>query len=145
MMQLGIVYLVFFPSIFTTLIAGAVVLRLGTRPAMLAALAVAAIGLPMLLSPTLLLVLAGMVLVAVGTFFAQAVATGFTGQAAATDRAAASGIYLSSYFLGGLVGTAVLGQLFDWLGWTAAVAGVGCALGVAGLLTRWLVLPSQRI
>lgn len=141
MMQLGIIYLVFLPSIFTTPIAGAAARRLGTRPAMLAALAVAVIGLPMLLSPTIMWVLAGMVLVAVGTFFAQAVATGFVSQAAATDRASASGIYLASYFLGGLVGTAVLGQLFDGAGWAAAVFGVGCALVTAAVLTYCLVLP----
>ena len=48
-----------------------------------------------------------MVLVGVGTFFAQAAATGFVSTAATVDRGAASGIYLACYFLGGLVGTAV--------------------------------------
>ena len=75
-----------------------------------------------------------MVLVAVGTFFAQAVATGFVSRAAASDRGAASGLYLASYFLGGLVGSLVLGRLFDSLGWPACVAGVAVALGVAAVL-----------
>lgn len=44
-------------------------------------------------------------LIGVGTFFMQATATGFVGRAATTDRASASGIYLASYFLGGLVGS----------------------------------------
>ena len=52
-----------------------------------------------------------MVLVGVGTFFAQACATGFVGQAASDNRGIASGTYLACYFLGGLVGSAVLGQL----------------------------------
>jgi MFS transporter, YNFM family, putative membrane transport protein len=69
-----------------------------------------------------------MVLVGVGTFFAQATATGFVGQAAHDNRGVASGTYLACYFLGGLVGSAVLGQLFDQLGWTACVAGVAMAL-----------------
>jgi len=38
----------------------------------------------------------------------------------------ASGTYLACYFFGGLVGSAVLGQLFDRFGWTACVTGVGC-------------------
>ena len=62
------------------------------------------------------LVLAGMVMVGIGTFFAQATATGFVSQAATGDRGAASGLYLASYFLGGLIGAALLGQLFDRLG-----------------------------
>ena len=78
--------------------------------------------------------LAGLALVAVGTFFAQAAATGFVGRAATADRGSASGIYLACYFLGGLLGSAVLGQLFDRLGWTACVAGIAAALGLAGLL-----------
>ena len=50
------------------------------------------------------------------------------------DRGAASGIYLASYFFGGLVGSAVLGQLFDRVGWAACVAGIGLSLALAALL-----------
>jgi len=84
------------------------------------------------------------VLVGVGTFFAQASATGFVGQAATDNRGIASGTYLACYFLGGLVGSAVLGQLFDRFGWTACVAGVGAALAMAAVLTTQLKLPSNR-
>jgi predicted MFS family arabinose efflux permease len=59
------------------------------------------------------------------------VATGFVGRAAKQDRAAASGLYLASYYLGGLAGAAVLGQVFDRLGWGATVLGVGAALAAA--------------
>jgi hypothetical protein len=40
-------------------------------------------------------------LVGVGTFFAQAAATGFVGHVATTDRGSASGIYLACYFFVG--------------------------------------------
>ncbi|MEZ0042392.1 MFS family permease [Bradyrhizobium sp. USDA 327] len=86
-----------------------------------------------MLAPHLGAVLAGMVLVGAGTFFAQAAATGFVGQAATDNRGIASGTYLACYFCGGLVGTAVLGPLFDALGWQACVAGVGVALALAAL------------
>ncbi len=128
MMQVGFAYLVFLPAILTTPLAGATVTRLGARPAIWAALCVALAGLPLLITPSLSAVLIGMVLVSAGTFFAQAIATGFVGRTAETNRAAASGIYLASYFTGGLVGSVVLGQLFDRLGWPACVAGIGGAL-----------------
>jgi YNFM family putative membrane transporter len=134
-MDLGFVYFVFLPSIVTTLLAGGAVARFGTRPAIWGALAVAAIGLPLMLSSHLLEVLAGMVLVGIGTFFAQAAATGFVGRAATENSGVASGTYLACYFLGGLVGSAVLGQLFDHLGWTACVTGIGASLAVAAGLT----------
>jgi MFS family permease len=137
-MGLGLVYLVFAPSIVTTLLAGTAVARFGTRVAIWGALALAASGLPLMLSSHLSQVLLGMVLVGVGTFFAQASATGFVGQAARENRGVASGTYLACYFLGGLVGSAVLGQLFDRLGWRACVTGVGVAMAVAALLTMQL-------
>lgn len=140
-MTLGLVYLVFLPSIFTTLVAGAAVVHLGTRSAFWSALAIAAVGLPLLLLPQLVVVLIGLVLVGVGTFFAQAVATGFVGRAATSDRAAASGIYLACYFFGGLVGSAVLGQVFVHGGWPATVAGIGLALVAATALAVNLKLP----
>jgi MFS transporter, YNFM family, putative membrane transport protein len=143
-MDLGFVYLVFLPSIATTLLAGAAVARFGTRPTLWAALALAALGLPLLLAPSLVAVLTGMVMVGVGTFFAQATATGFVGHAATGDRGAASGIYLASYFFGGLVGSAVLGQLFDRLGWAACVAGIALALGVAAILAVRVRMPAAR-
>jgi len=143
-MQLGFVYLVFLPSIVTTLMAGAAVRRIGTRPAIWSALAVAAAGLPLLLSDRLGAVIAGMVLIGVGTFFAQAVATGFVGRAALGHRGVASGCYLACYFLGGLIGSAVLGQLFDRFGWIVCVAGIGTALLVAAALTMRLRLPGER-
>jgi MFS transporter, YNFM family, putative membrane transport protein len=142
-MDLGLVYLVFAPSVVTTLFAGKAVARFGTRPTVWAALAVAGVGLPLMMASRLAEVLAGMVLVGVGTFFAQACATGFVGQAASDNRGIASGTYLACYFLGGLAGSALLGQLFDRFGWGTCVAGVGASLVFAALLTARLTLASQ--
>jgi predicted MFS family arabinose efflux permease len=134
MMQVGLVYFVFLPSILTTPLAGRAVQTFGTRPTFWAALALAGLGLPLLLTASLPAVLAGLALVGVGTFFAQAVATGFVGRTATGDRGSAGGLYLASYFLGGLVGSFVLGQMFDRFGWPSCVAGIGLALGMAALL-----------
>lgn len=131
MMNLGLVYFVFAPSILTTPLAGRIVQAFGSRAAIWLGLSAAMLSLPLLLAENLPMVLAGMALAAAGTFFAQAVATGFVSRAATIDKGAASGLYLASYFLGGLVGSAVLGQLFDRFGWEAAVAGVGVALLLA--------------
>lgn len=144
MMMLGAVYFVFLPSIITTPLAGKVVARLGTRPTLWISFAVAIAGLPLLLSSTFSALLAGLALVGVGTFFAQATATGFVGRAATTDRGSASGLYLASYFLGGLAGSAVLGQVFDRLGWTACVAGIGLSLAVGALLATRFIAPGHR-
>jgi predicted MFS family arabinose efflux permease len=143
MMGVGFVYCVFLPSIVTTLLAGKAVALFGMRPSLWGGLVVAALGLPLMLSSHLADVIAGMVLVGVGTFFAQACATGFVGQAARTNRGVASGTYLACYFFCGLIGSTVLGQLFDHFGWLACVAGVGAALAVASALAAKLRLASD--
>ena len=80
----------------------------------------------------------GLIFIGIGTFFAQATATGYVGQAATTDHASASGMYLAAYFTGGLVGTAVLGQVFDQFGWVYCVVGIGLSLALAALLAAFL-------
>ena len=145
-MAVGFVYFVFLPSIITTPLAGRAVERFGTQPTFWGALAIAGAGLPLLLVPTLPAVMAGLALIGVGAFFAQATATGFVGLAATADRGSASGIYLACYFFGGIVGSVVLGQLFDRLGWAACVAGIGLALILAALLALRLKMaaPTPR-
>lgn len=138
MMSLGLVYFVFLPSMFTTPMAGRLAKLIGVRPAVWTGLALAIAGLPLLLLPSLGAVLAGMVMVGVGTFLAQAIATGFVGRAAMGDRAAASGLYLACYYLGGLAGAALLGQIYDRAGWPACVAGVFVALLLAAVLAMKL-------
>ena len=137
MMAIGIVYFVFLPSILITPQAGKVAARWGSRTALWVGLATAASGLPFLVLGQVWAVLFGMTLVGAGTFFAQAIATGYVSQVA-NDRAAASGAYLASYFSGGLVGTVLLGVIFERFGWGACVAGVGLALAVAAYLGRSL-------
>lgn len=141
MAALGLVFLVFLPSMVTTPLAGSTSRRVGPGIAAAASLGVALLGLLFLLLPSLTAVIAGMTLIGVGTFFAQAVATAHVGRIASSDKAAASGLYLSFYYCGGLAGAAVVGQLFDRSGWPAAVGGVFAALALAAFLSGKLIRP----
>jgi YNFM family putative membrane transporter len=140
-MALGLVYLVFLPSMLTTPLAGRVVARFGPGRGISITLGLAIAGVAMLLGTNLPLVLAGLALIAIGTFLAQAIATGHVSRTARQDRAVASGIYLASYYTGGLVGSLVLGQVYDRLGWPACVAVLVAALGAATVLARVLRSP----
>jgi predicted MFS family arabinose efflux permease len=142
MMSLGLVYLVFLPSIPTTLLAGRAVRTLGSRGALWLGLGGAGLGLVLLLKPALATMIAGLGLVASGTFLAQAVATGFVGRHAGAARGTASGLYLGCYFAGGLLGTAVLGVVYDRLGWPSVVAVLAVVLVLAAVLTRRLREPT---
>jgi YNFM family putative membrane transporter len=142
-MSLGLVYFVFLPSMVTTPFAGRVARQFGPRAGIALTLALAIAGLAALLATSLPVVLAGMALVAVGTFLAQAIATGHVGRTAKRDKAAASGIYLASYYAGGLIGSFVLGQVFDRVGWTACVAVLIAALVAAIILAQVLGVPKD--
>ena len=143
-MQLGFVYFVFIPSIILTPMAGQVARRIGARRAVIGALAIATLGLPGLLLPDLPPVLAGLTLVAAGTFFAQATATGYVSRTSGSARGQAGGIYLASYYGGGLAGSVVLGQVFDHAGWSATIAALALALVAGCGLAFFLAEPKGR-
>ncbi|MBY5931743.1 MFS transporter [Tateyamaria omphalii] len=119
--MIGVVYFVFAPAILTTPLAAASVARFGPRMSFHGAMAVSLLGLLLLLVPVLAIFLTGLALVGAGLFFAQSVATGYVGRTARSDPAAANGLYLASYYLGGIVGAFVIGQLFVAEGWAASV------------------------
>jgi predicted MFS family arabinose efflux permease len=142
-MSIGFVYFVFVPSLLFTPLAGRFATSVGPVLALRLAFGLAIAALPLLLVPYLGGVLLGLALFAVGTFGAQAIATGLVGRLASANRGAASGLYLASYYLGGLAGTAILGRIFDIWGWPATVAALCGSLAVALLLSARLT-PAMR-
>ncbi|CAN7152991.1 MFS transporter [Rhizobium sp. LjRoot254] len=146
-MALGLVYLVFLPSMLTTPMAGRLANRIGAKRGIISTIALAIVGLAALLSVSLPLVLTGLALVAIGTFLAQAIATGLVGRRAIADKAGASGIYLASYYTGGLAGSLVLGQVYDHVGWPACVGVLVAALLAAIVIALPIgsaLSPSRR-
>jgi predicted MFS family arabinose efflux permease len=54
--------------------------------------------------------------------------------------------YMTSYFFGGVAGSAAAAAAYAWYGWTA-VTGIGIGIGILGLilwLTEILVIPARR-
>jgi predicted MFS family arabinose efflux permease len=134
MMSLGAVYFVFAPSILATPWAGAAARRFGARNVLYLGLGVAATGVWLLSSSGLAPVIAGLILTGLGTFFAQATATGEVSRRAGASRSEASGLYLAAYFSGGLAGAAIVGQAFERYGWNACLALVAAALAGCAIL-----------
>ncbi|MCR9257854.1 MAG: MFS transporter [Alphaproteobacteria bacterium] len=135
--SLGLVYLVFLPALFTTPLAARAVARFGPRPVLWSSIGSAMVGVGLTLADNLAAVLLGLAIIGAGTFFAQAVATGFVSRTADGDKAAANGLYLTSYYLGGLVGAFALGHAVSAGGWPMValivfgMLAAACILGVA--------------
>ncbi len=120
-MQLGFVYFVFLPAVFTTPMAGKMVSSRGTYFGFVMSMAMALMGLLALLTSSLTLLIIGLAAIGVGTFCAQAIVSGQIGISATADRATASGLYLTSYYLGGLTGAAIIGRVYTSGGWDMAI------------------------
>ncbi len=137
-MSLGLVYLVFAPAIVTTPLAGIVVRTRGSRATLILSLTAALCGLLLIVAQSLWVVLVGMAIIGASTFFAQAAATGYISRTVKTDRAQATGLYLTSYYLGGLIGALVLGQVNAHFGWQATCLCIGMVMVSAMLIARAL-------
>lgn len=144
-MHLGWVYLVFIPALVTTPFAGRLVAQYGAQRVLLTAYGIMAVGLVLALLPQLTALLSGLALIGVGAFLAQAALTGQVGFLAGRDRAAASGFYLSSYYLGGLAGSIVVGWAFDALGWSGCILLMLIGTGLAARLAPATASPEIRV
>ncbi|MEM6487003.1 MAG: MFS transporter [Pseudomonadota bacterium] len=142
---LGLVYLVFLPALATTPFAAKAVSRFGPRTVFQASGAAALAGVALTAVPELALVLTGLAVIGAGTFFMQAAATGFVGRTATGDRAAANGLYLTSYYIGGLVGALALGRAWAAGGWPLVAAIVAAALALTLLLAGALRNPGPEV
>lgn len=143
--NLGLVYLVFIPAIFTTPYAAKAVSRFGPKAVFRAASMAVLAGVGLTLIPAFWPVIAGLAIVGMGTFFMQAATTGFVGRTAITNRAAASGLYLTSYYLGGLAGAFLLGQINAAGGWQMVAVFVGVAVLATIPLARALANPGPEV
>lgn len=134
--MIGLAYFVFVPAIFTTPLAAASVKRWGARVSFDIGIVLSGVGLLLLLTPVLTLFLLGLALVGTGLYFAQSVATGYVGRTVTHDPAAANGLYLASYYLGGVSGAFVIGQVFTAQGWAMSVWVLVALIALAWGLSR---------
>lgn len=142
---LGLVYLVFLPALVTTPYAARAVTRFGPKRVFQTAAFIAMVGVALSLVPDLTPVLIGLVLIGASTFFMQAAATGYVGRTATENRAAANGLYLTFYYIGGLAGAFLLGGINTFGGWTAVALVVAGVIAVMIPLAQALAHPGPVV
>ncbi|HEY6104405.1 MAG TPA: MFS transporter [Anaeromyxobacteraceae bacterium] len=129
-------YLVYLAGVVASPMAGRLVGRLGAERLMAGGVAVAAAGVLLTLLPSLLAVVAGLVVLCLGMFTAQAVAPSYVNLAAAEPKGGATALYLAFYYVGGTLGSWLPGHAWQGAGWAGVVAAsVGAlALGFAAVV-----------
>ncbi len=126
-------------------IAGNISDRVGRRPTVQVALAVAFVGLACTLVDMLPLILFGLALVCIGSLMAHVAANASVSDAAnplgAQARATALALYTLGFYIGGGVGSFVPGLALVRFGWDGVIA--LCAIAVVGVFACSLVTPAR--
>jgi predicted MFS family arabinose efflux permease len=131
--------------LFTVYLVGAVVTpfagrwidRVGSRRAITVALGAAVAGGALTLVPSLPAVVVGLTAISTAVFVSQSASTTFLRVAAPPRaRSAASGLYVSIYYVGGAMGGVVPALAWRLGGWTACVAFIGVVQVATILLAR---------
>ena len=141
--SLFVTYLV---GAFVTPFAGRWIDRAGSRRALAGSVALGVAGGALTLFPSVAAVGAGLALSCTAAFVAQAASTSFLQVAAPRElRSAASGVYVSAYYLGGSAGGVLPAAVWHAAGWTGCVSMVAVVqLATLALALRFWRTRSER-
>lgn len=124
----GMIFGAYLFGIVSSSSAGALADKLGRAPVLIGGLVLLSAGLMLTLSPRLLWVVVGIILVTIGFFITHSVASGWVGRLAGPAKGHAASLYLLAYYMG----SSVLGSLGGWFwqhgSWTAVVMYVAVLL-----------------
>jgi MFS transporter, YNFM family, putative membrane transport protein len=121
---ISLMFLAYLSGTITSRWAAGLTQRFGRRNVLLAGLALSTAGLALTLTPSLALILAGLVVFTGGFFAAHSIGAGWTGAIASTGRAQAASLYNLAYYLGSSIIGWAGGLLFQSFGWNALAAAV---------------------
>lgn len=121
---ISLIFLAYLSGTFSSRWAAGMTTRFGRRNVLLAGLALTVGGLALTLTPSLVLILSGLVVFTGGFFAAHSIGSGWTGAIASAGRAQAASLYNLAYYLGSsLLGWAG-GLVFQSWGWGALAGAV---------------------
>ncbi len=118
---LGNVFVLYLAGVMATPLATRVAARIGRRWTHMGAAGLAVAGLLLSLGPGLGFVLAGLALVVAGCFAEQVLSLGHVAASARQARSTAVGLYVTSYYAGGALGSVVPAGLWRLNGWPGPV------------------------
>lgn len=131
---LSSLFAVYLVGMLVTPLSGRLLNRYGHAHTLVRAWGIAILGLLLTLVPSIPVIGLGLCLFSTGLFFAQTSATSFVGEAAGPARAAAVGLYVTCYYLGGSVGGVLPATVWTVAHWPGVVA----LLTAAGALSAWI-------
>ncbi len=142
---LGLIFVVYLGGSAIAPLTGRAVARFGRRPLVLAAIGLWIGGMLLTLVPWLPAIVVGLAISATCGFLCQSVSTSFVALAAERGHSSAVGLYVTWYYIGGSVGGALPGLIWNRTGWPGCVAMVVAVLVLmAAMVWRFWRAPLQR-
>ena len=142
--QLGLLFVVYLAGAIVTPFAGRWIDRAGHRVTLVVAYAGAIGGILLTLLPSIPVIMIGLALCCSAVFVAQACSNSYIGTVASEARAAAVGLYVLFYYIGGSAGSAVPGYFWNAGGWPACVALIAGVQVITITLASWFWNPAPR-
>ena len=140
----GLVFLMYLAGTWSSARVGTIINKYGHSKTFVVSATLYALGIVMTLGP-LPVLLAGMFIFTAGFFAAHSTASGWVGQAAATNRAEASSMYLLCYYAGSSAVGAAAGLVFEATSWTGFIAFISCFTVAVILIGAWLLKSTSRV
>jgi predicted MFS family arabinose efflux permease len=142
---LGLLFVVYLAGAAAAPVAGRWVDRKGHRFVLTVAFTGGVAGILLTLLPSLSLIMVGLALCCTGVFVAQSASTSYVGVVASEARAAAVGLYVMFYYIGGSVGAAVPGRFWSRGGWPACVALIASLQILIIILAAFFWQPQSKL
>jgi predicted MFS family arabinose efflux permease len=141
--QLGLLFVVYLAGAVASPVAGRWIDRVGHRATLLVAYAGAVGGILLTLIHSLPVILIGLALCCSAVFVAQSASNSYIGTVASEARAAAVGLYVLFYYVGGTAGSAIPGYFWTRGGWPACVGLIAAVqiVTIAIASTFWKPAP----
>jgi len=131
---IGLLYISYLAGTFSSTLSGKLDGILTIPKRILLGLLTILVGLILLLASPLWVILIGLTVVVFGFFFTHAASSSWVSLHAKEAKASASALYLLSYYMGGSLGSTLLGFVWEPLGWTAVIA-VTILFSILAMLT----------
>ncbi|SFL88340.1 MFS transporter [Salibacterium qingdaonense] len=132
---LGLLFLTYSAGTVSSTLAGKAAQRWKQTVCMFTGMACMAVSLAATLVPVFPVIIAALLLLCFGFFFTHSTSSAWVTRHAAHARASASGLYLTSYYIGGSLGSLYYGVLWTWLGWNAVIFGSFAILIITTIVT----------
>ncbi|WP_417330073.1 MFS transporter [Halomonas cupida] len=142
---LGLLFLTYLGGTLGSSLSARVASRLSATGNMIAGIVIMMIGTAITLLPVLAWIVVGLTISAFGFFLCHATASGWVGRQATQARGSASALYLVFYYLGASLGPLWMEPFWLWARWPGIALGSWLVLLVTLGLAVWLGIRQVRL